>query len=114
MEKKMTAVDFFEGTLLDLLKDPRGTEVLKKINKSYAFEVTGEGGGVWTVELMPNGKVYRGKKGKPAATLSCDADTALELFKNPGNAMSFYSSGKLKVDGVWAALSLKALKDIKI
>ncbi len=113
-EKKITVTELVANQIPKLLDDPRGHDVLKKINKTYCVEVTGEGGGVYSIELKPNGKIYHGKTKDACCTLSADIETMRSIFENPGSAMDHFNAGRLKVDGKWHALSLRALKDIKI
>ena len=70
------------------------------INASVQFNLTGEGGGTWTVK-MANGKceVKDGAAESPTATVSAAAADYLALARGELNAMSAFMSGKIKIAG---------------
>lgn len=108
-----TAKQIFEGTIASLLRDPRGQDVLKKINTTYCFKISGEGGGTYTVGLKPGGEVLEGEHENDCIA-TADIETANKLFDKPGSALLSVMTGKLKFTSMSMATKLKALGDIKV
>ena len=72
----------------------------KEIGAVYAFKISGDGGGEWTVDLASDvPSVKAGIHG----TANCTIEVAHEDFKtmlaNPAAGMQLYFQGKLKVSG---------------
>ncbi len=70
------------------------------VKASVQFNLTGEGGGTWTVKIA-EGKceVVDGAIEAPTATLTAAASDYLALVRGELNAMSAFMSGKLKITG---------------
>lgn len=84
----------------------------KEIGATYQFNITGEGGGEWFIDLTPNGpKAEAGNPGKADCTLTISTDDFQKLHENPdANGMQLFFSGKLKVAGnQMLAMKLKKL-----
>jgi putative sterol carrier protein len=71
----------------------------KSVNAIFCFKITGDGGGVWTVDLKENPGVREGDEGKADCTLEIAAADWTSISGNPGAAMQLYLTGKLKVSG---------------
>ncbi len=65
----------------------------------FCFKITGDDGGVWTVDLKENPGVREGDEGKADCTLELTATDWLSISGNPSAAMQLYLQGKLKVTG---------------
>ena len=80
-----------------LAKNP---DTAKTIGAVYLFNISGEGGGTWTVDLKSDPPFC--KTGEHGAA-NCTIDIAHEDFKamlgNPALGMQLYFQGKLKVKG---------------
>lgn len=72
----------------------------REIGAIYSFNVTGEGGGQWTVDLASNPPTC---KPGDAGNAQCRIEVAHEDFKamlaNPALGMQLYFQGKLRVTG---------------
>ncbi len=94
----MDAQNLF-GTLIPeaIAKTP---DKAKEINAIYYFNITGDGGGEWTVDLSPTGpSVATGNTGKSQCQITCTHEDFKTLLKNPQAGMQLYFQGKLKVGG---------------
>jgi hypothetical protein len=86
----------------------------REVNAIYAFKVSGEGGGEWTVDLTANPPtIVKGDSG----TAQCTIDVAHEDFKtmlaDPNAGMQLYFQGKLRVSGdPMLAMKLQQFFDI--
>jgi len=94
----MTPKDVFEKRIPDMLKanPARAAEV----NAIYQFNITGEGGGSWTVDLKKEGgAVSEGTRDDAQCTIECkDSDfIAIVTGKMPGPQA--FMMGKLKIKG---------------
>lgn len=71
----------------------------KAIGAVFLFKITGDGGGVWTVDCKTNPGVREGDDGSADVTLELTAADWATISTNPGAAMQLYFTGKLKVTG---------------
>jgi putative sterol carrier protein len=72
----------------------------KEIGAVYLFKVTGDNGGVWTVDLVSSPPTCTtGEKGTPNCTIEVSSDDFKSLLGNPALGMQLYIQGKLKVAG---------------
>jgi putative sterol carrier protein len=93
-----TASEIFDLKLpASLAADPaKGRE----INAVYLMKITGDGGGVWTVDLAGDPPAcVRGETKKAECTIEVAHADFLAMLATPALAISLFSTGKLKVAG---------------
>ncbi len=71
----------------------------KAIGAVFLFTVTGDGGGIWTVDLKNSPGVREGDDGSSECAIEVSAPDWELMSENPSSAMQLYFSGKLKVSG---------------
>jgi putative sterol carrier protein len=70
------------------------------LKATYQFELTGEGGGDWVLEIADQQcQVREGVAAKPDATISLAAADYVALVKGELDAMGAFMRGRLKVKG---------------
>jgi putative sterol carrier protein len=75
-------------------------ERARGIKATYQFELTGEGGGNWVLEIANQQcQVREGIAAAPDATISLAAADYVALVKGELDAMGAFMKGKLKVKG---------------
>lgn len=87
----------------------------KQIGATYQFNVTGEGGGAWFIDVSESGpKVEAGNPGNAGCTMEMTAEDFQKVYENPqANGMQLFFSGKLKVSGnQMLAMKLQKLFDL--
>lgn len=93
-----SASDLFDNMLPAAIgKSP---DKAKEVGAVYAFNVTGDGGGQWTVDLKSAEPGI--KKGiQPGAECSIEVASAdfMAMLGNPAMGMQLFMQGKLKVTG---------------
>merc|ERR1712216_210867 len=97
-------------TAADILKE-LGTKItpdmVKKVKGIFAFDI---GGQVYTADLKKEGKLHKGKVGKPDCTLIMSEEVFVELFTGKMNAQKGFMQGKYKIKGnIMASQKLSAL-----
>merc|ERR1712054_226262 len=97
-------------TAAEILKD-LGTKItpdmVKKVKGIFAFDI---GGQVYTADLKKEGKLLKGKVGKPDCTLIMSEEVFVELFTGKMNAQKGFMQGKYKIKGnIMASQKLQAL-----
>ena len=66
----------------------------------FQFEITGEGGGSWSVAIKEGGcEITEGTHDAPTTTLTMAGETWLAMVNGELNGMQAFMSGKLKVSG---------------
>lgn len=91
-------------------------DAAKEIGAKYQFNITGEGGGEWFIDLTPSGpKASAGNPGGADCTLTVSTEDFQKLYENPdANGMQLFFAGKLKVAGnQMLAMKLKKLFQLK-
>ncbi|MBI4237973.1 MAG: SCP2 sterol-binding domain-containing protein [Deltaproteobacteria bacterium] len=85
--------------------------VQQSINGLVVFDLSGEGGGQWTLDLTTSeGKVQGGSVATPKVTLLMTATDFEAMINGQLNAQQAFLTGKLKVKGdMGAALKLGQL-----
>ncbi len=70
------------------------------IDAAVLFDLSGEGGGKWTLELEEGKvKLSEGETASPAMTLSMSAQDFISMVNGDLNAMAAFMQGKIKVAG---------------
>ncbi len=103
-----TAAEIFDKHMPDRLKAK--PDLIQKINSTYKFIVTGDGGGTWLVDLtQPGGKIAAGD-GPAKCTITVGAKELVDIVNGKLNAQMAFMTGKLKVGGdMGLALKLGSL-----
>jgi putative sterol carrier protein len=82
-------------------------DVVQKINAVYQFNISGPGGGAWSVDCtQPGGKIEAGSAAAPKCTVAAVDQDFLAIVNGKLNAQMAFMSGKLKIQGDMA-LALK-------
>ena len=89
-------VDFEENIAKGIGEDP---EKAKMVGAIYCFNITGDGGGTWTVDLKTDPGVRAGDHGDADCTIEVSTDDWHTMRAKPGSAMELYMQGRLKVGG---------------
>ena len=75
-------------------------DVVGKINAVYQFNISGPGGGQWSVDCtQPGGKITAGTAAAPKCTVACADADFLNIVNGKLNAQMAFMSGKLKIQG---------------
>lgn len=103
-----SAREIFETHIPNRLKNK--PELIQKINSSYKFAVTGDGGGTWVVDLtQPGGKISEAAS-DAKCTITVAAKDFVDIINGKLNPQMAFMSGKLKVAGdMGLALKLQSL-----
>jgi putative sterol carrier protein len=82
----------------------------ERVNATYKFVLTGEGGGVWSVDLtQAPARVCEGDR-KAHCTITVPSSVFVEIVSGRLTGQKAFASGKLKVAGnIALALKLGAL-----
>merc|ERR1711934_529870 len=93
--------------ILENLSKQITPEIVKKVKGVFAFDIDGN---VWTAELKKEGKLVKGKVGKPDCTLIMSEAVFVDLFTGKMNAQKGFMQGKYKIKGnIMASQKLSAL-----
>jgi putative sterol carrier protein len=93
-----TPKSFFEEKIAKKLVDK--PETSKAVNSIYEFNITGDNGGVWTVDLTKEpGTVQAGSTGNAKCTVTCAAGDFMNIVSGKMNPQMAFMSGKLKIKG---------------
>ena len=85
-------------------------------NAIYQFNITGDGGGEWNMDLT-KGKtgdfVSKGTHDSPGATITVSSEDWLGMLNGSLNPMQAFMSGKIKIDGdMTLAMSLQQVMNL--
>ncbi len=92
------AAELFGSQIPQVLK--HYPDKVKEINAVYFFNITGAGGGQWTVDLaaaVP--AVSQGDAGNAQCTIEAEHDDFMSMLVDPQRGMQLYFDGKLKLVG---------------
>lgn len=94
----MTPKEYFEQKVPSNLKSR--AEKLASINAIYEFQINGDQGGTWTLDLtVPGGSVATGSSGKANCTVTMQDENFVKLVSGELNPQMAFMTGKLKVAG---------------
>lgn len=96
-------VSFHEVIPANIRRDP---DRARAVGGVFVFRISGEHGGVWTVNLKDTLGVTEGEASDPDCIIEVSNDEWRKMTDNPNSAMQLYFGGKLKVTGN-AILALK-------
>ena len=88
--------DFEKNLPEKISNDP---ENARAIDAVFLFKISGDDGGVWTVDCKNEPGVHEGEHGEPDCTLEMTSEDWKAISDNPSSAMQLYFQGKLKVSG---------------
>lgn len=88
--------DFTKNLPEKISGDP---DAAKEIDAVFLFKISGDDGGVWTVNCRDNLGVHDGEVGEVDCTLELTDEDWLAISDNPATAMQLYFQGKLQVSG---------------
>jgi putative sterol carrier protein len=72
----------------------------REVNAIYAFKISGEGGGEWTVDLTQDPPTcVQGDTGTAQCTVELEHDDFKQMLADPNAGMQLYFQGKLRVSG---------------
>ncbi len=84
-------------------------ELAKQINNTYQFDITGDGGGKYVVDLKQS-KVFEGTIDGPGVSVTMSATDFVALVAGKLNGQMAFMQGKLKIKGDMSlALKLQQL-----
>ncbi len=86
-------------------------DVVGKINSIYQFQISGPGGGAWTVDCtQPGGKVGPGTSPGAKCTVAAAEQDFLAIVNGKLNPQMAFMSGKLRIQGdVGLAMKLQQI-----
>jgi predicted lipid carrier protein YhbT len=75
-------------------------DVVSKINAVYQFNISGPGGGQWSVDCTkPGGLVASGQASGAMCTVNCTDSDFLNIVNGKLSPQMAFMSGKLKIQG---------------
>ena len=105
----MTSKDILETEIPNVLKQK--PELAKDINSVIHFNVTGDNGGTWTLDLTkPDNWVSTGANGEPKMTITVSNADFVAIREKKLNAQMAAMQGKLKFKPMDMGLAMKLAK----
>ena len=71
----------------------------RAVDAVFLFNVNGENGGVWTVNMKDAPGVIEGDAGNAECTIELSTEDWKAMTDKPGAAMQFFMQGKIKLTG---------------
>lgn len=104
-----TARQYFEEKVPKLLQDRQ--ETLSNIGAIYEFQITGDDGGTWALDLKQEPlSIQEGSANDPDCTVIMKDENFVEMIRGDLKAQMAFLTGKLKVTGnMGLALKLTTL-----
>jgi hypothetical protein len=94
----ITAEQLFNDKIPAVLK--QYPEKAREVGAIYGFEITGDGGGKWTVDLLSDPPTcVQGDTGKAQCSIKVTVEDFNAMVANPQLGMQLYFQGKLIVTG---------------
>ena len=108
-----SAAEFFEKFET---RAAENTDAATQPNAIYQFNITGDGGGEWSLDCT-KGKtsdfVSTGTHDSPGATITVSSEDWLGMLNGSLNPMQAFMSGKIKIDGdMTLAMSLQQVMNL--
>jgi len=93
-----SAKEIFEVKIPEKLKT--NAAKIGSINAIYEFNITGDGGGVWSIDLTSDPKkVTAGSTGNAKCTVTVSSNDFSDIIDGKLNPQMAFMTGKLKVAG---------------
>ena len=71
----------------------------KAVDAVFLFNIVGDGGGLWTVNMKDAPGVVEGDSGNAECTIEMSTEDWKAMTEKPGAAMQFFMQGKIKITG---------------
>jgi hypothetical protein len=97
-EQVASVRDLFERHLPERLRSK--PDVVAKINSIYQFNISGPGGGSWSIDCTkPGGEVATGQKDGAKCTVAATDADFLNVVNGKLNPQMAFMSGKIRIQG---------------
>lgn len=94
----LTPQEIFEKKFPERLQ--KNAAKIANINAVYQFDISGDGGGTWVLDLtQPGGKISQGPSSVAKCTVMMEASKFSDLVEGKLNPQMAFITGKLKVKG---------------
>ena len=98
MGQAASVKEIFEQHMPEKLQNK--PDVVQKINAVYQFNISGPGGGQWSVDCTkPGGAISSGQAAAPKCTVNATDSDFLNIVNGRLNPQMAFMSGKLKIQG---------------
>lgn len=94
----MTPKTIFEDEIAGRLSDPSNREKAKEIDAVYQFNVTGDEGGNWVIDLK-DPKVEAGTRDDADCTITIGDQDFVSLYQGTVPPPQLFMMGKLQISG---------------
>ena len=93
----MDAKTLFDTKLPQIIAD--NPAKAQEVGAIYLFKITGQDGGIWTVNLKGAPGVSAGDAGDAECTIEIANEDLATVIENPDAGMQLFFDGRLKVEG---------------